>query len=63
MTAVRRFLPLAAFVLLAGVLYLGFTLRDPKLLPSALVGQPFPDFDLPRLGVPPRRATDRKSVV
>ena len=30
-------------------LYLGFSLRDPHLLPSALVGKPFPNFDLPVL--------------
>ena len=53
----QRILPLGAFAALAGILYLGFTLRDPKLLPSALIGQPFPDFDLPTLAVPPRRAT------
>lgn len=53
----HRLLPLAAFVVLAGILYLGFTLRDPTLLPSALVGQPFPEFDLPTLGDPPGRAT------
>lgn len=44
-----RFLPLAAFVVLAVVLYLGFTLRDPHILPSALLDKPFPGFDLPRL--------------
>lgn len=53
----QRLLPVGAFAVLAGILYLGFTLRDPKLLPSALIGQPFPDFDLPTLAVPPRRAT------
>ena len=44
-----RFVPLAAFAALAALLYLGFTLRDPHLLPSALVGKPFPEFDLPLL--------------
>lgn len=44
-----RFVPLAAFVGLAALLYLGFTLRDPHLLPSALLGKPFPEFDLPML--------------
>ena len=57
MTRASRLLPLAGFVVLAGILYLGFTLRDPTLLPSALVGQPFPGFDLPTLDSPPRRAT------
>lgn len=47
--AVGRFAPLAAFVLLAGLLYAGFSLRDPHLLPSALLGKPFPGFELPRL--------------
>lgn len=45
----KRFLPLAAFAALAALLYLGFTLRDPHLLPSALLGKPFPAFDLPLL--------------
>ena len=44
-----RFVPLAVFVGLAALLYLGFTLRDPHLLPSALLGKPFPEFDLPLL--------------
>ena len=44
-----RFAPLAVFVGLAALLYLGFTLRDPHLLPSALLGKPFPEFDLPLL--------------
>lgn len=45
-----RFLPLAAFVALAALLYSGFALRDPHQLPSALLGKPFPNFDLPLLG-------------
>lgn len=57
MTRAQRVLPLAAFVLLATILYLGFTLNDPKLLPSALVGKSFPDFDLPVLGAGNQRAT------
>ena len=57
MRGMQRLLPVGAFAVLAGILYLGFTLRDPKLLPSALIGQPFPDFDLPTLADPPRRAT------
>ena len=39
------------------VLYLGFSLRDPHLLPSALLDQPFPAFELPVLGNAGRRAT------
>ena len=45
----KRLLPLALFAVLAVLLYLGFSLRDPHLLPSALVGKPFPNFDLPVL--------------
>ncbi|KTS92917.1 thiol:disulfide interchange protein [Pseudomonas oryzihabitans] len=39
-------LPLLAFLVLAGFLYRGLY-RDPQVLPSALVGQPFPAFSLP----------------
>ena len=57
MTRARLFLPVAVFGLLAAVLYLGFTLRDPNLLPSALVGKPFPAFHLPVLAATQQRAT------
>ena len=49
MSRVRLFLPVTVFGILAVVLLLGFTLRDPKLLPSALLDKPFPAFDLPLL--------------
>lgn len=57
MNRIRLFVPLIAFAVLALVLYLGFTLRDPHLLPSALVDRPFPDFDLPVLDGGGLRAT------
>ncbi len=57
MNRARLFAPLLGFVTLAVVLYLGFSLRDPHLLPSALLDQPFPAFDLPVLGSTGRRAT------
>ena len=57
MNRARLFAPLLAFATLAVVLYLGFSLRDPHLLPSALLDQPFPSFDLPVLGSSGRRAT------
>jgi len=44
-------LPLAAFMVLAG--YFALALRpghDPQALPSALIDQPMPAFDLPALG-------------
>lgn len=39
----KRFLPLAAFGLLAGLLYKGLSI-DPTELPAARLGQPFPAF-------------------
>ncbi|MCY4013381.1 MAG: DsbE family thiol:disulfide interchange protein [Gammaproteobacteria bacterium] len=57
MNRARLFAPLLGFATLAVVLYLGFSLRDPHLLPSALLDQPFPSFDLPVLGSGDRRAT------
>ena len=46
----RFFVPLGVFAALAVVLYFGFTLRDARILPSALLDRPFPAFDLPVLG-------------
>lgn len=56
MTRIRLYLPVGVFGVLAVVLFLGFTLRDPKLLPSALIDKPFPTFELPVLGVASTRA-------
>jgi cytochrome c biogenesis protein CcmG, thiol:disulfide interchange protein DsbE len=52
----RHTLPLAAFALLLLLLYLGLG-RDPKLLPSPLVGKPAPAIDLPALHDPGLRIT------
>jgi len=41
----RLYLPLALFVLLAGLLYRGLN-NDPTELPSALIDKPFPAFQL-----------------
>ncbi|MDJ0951975.1 MAG: DsbE family thiol:disulfide interchange protein [Alphaproteobacteria bacterium] len=41
-------LPLALFMVLGGFFLAGLG-RDPKVLPSALLDQPVPDFDLPAL--------------
>ena len=57
MNRARLFVPLIAFAALAVLLYLGFTLRDPHLLPSALLDRPFPAFDLPLLAGNGARAT------
>ena len=40
----RLFVPLALFVLVGLIGYLGFTLGDRKELPSALLDKPFPEF-------------------
>ena len=55
---IPRLLPLAGGAALIALLYLGFTLRDPTVLPSALLDQPFPRFDLPILGGVGQRATE-----
>ena len=49
-----RFLPLIAFFALAGLLARGLTL-DPTDLPSARLGKPVPEFDLPLLDSSERR--------
>jgi len=43
MARLKLFVPLVAFLVLAGFLFKGLSL-DPKALPSALVGKPFPAF-------------------
>lgn len=49
----RRWIPLLVFAALAALLYGGLDpKRDPKLLPSALIGKPFPQGSLPQLGAP-----------
>ncbi len=58
MSRASLFVPLGAFVLLIGLLYAGFSLEDPHRLPSALVGQPFPAFELGDLKSPDARVTE-----
>ena len=48
MNKLAVFVPLALFVVLSAFLFKGLD-RDPSELPSALVGEPFPEFFLPRL--------------
>ena len=43
------FMPFVGFAALVAVLYAGFHLNDPAHLPSALVGKPFPSFQLREL--------------
>lgn len=43
--------PLLVFVLIAGFLYAGLS-RDPRYVPSPLIGKPAPEFNLPTLHDP-----------
>lgn len=45
---IKRLLPLAIFLVLAGFLFVGLTL-NPREVPSPLIGKPAPDFRLARL--------------
>ncbi|MCY4060350.1 MAG: DsbE family thiol:disulfide interchange protein, partial [Gammaproteobacteria bacterium] len=63
MNRAKLFLPVTVFGILAAVLFLGFTLRDPKLLPSALLDKPFPAFDLPVLTGAPGGRASRSSLL
>ncbi len=53
----RYLVPLAVFLLLAGLLFRGLSL-DPKLVPSPLIGKPMPAFTLPRLQDPDATISD-----
>ena len=44
----KKFIPLLAFVVLAGLLFRGLSI-DPTELPAARLGQPFPQFSQPEL--------------
>jgi len=54
MSRASLFVPLGVFIVLAALLYAGFFLNDPHDLPSALLGKPFPAFDLPGLSDTPK---------
>lgn len=47
----RFSIPLLVFVLIAGFLYAGLS-RDPRYVPSPLIGKPAPEFNLPTLADP-----------
>ncbi len=49
-----RLLPLLAFGIIAYFLFEGLS-RDPRLVPSPLIGKPAPPFDLPTLHAPETR--------
>jgi cytochrome c biogenesis protein CcmG/thiol:disulfide interchange protein DsbE len=53
----RYAIPLVVLVALIGLFFVGLH-RDPRLVPSPLIGKPAPAFDLPTLdGQPPRITT------
>jgi cytochrome c biogenesis protein CcmG, thiol:disulfide interchange protein DsbE len=45
---VQAIIPIVIFILLVALFGIGLT-KDPRLIPSPLIGQPFPEFDLPFL--------------
>ncbi|HSB23222.1 MAG TPA: DsbE family thiol:disulfide interchange protein [Burkholderiaceae bacterium] len=51
MKSLRFIVPLAIFLVLAGFLAVGLN-RDPRMVPSPLIGKPAPGFKLPRLDEP-----------
>jgi cytochrome c biogenesis protein CcmG/thiol:disulfide interchange protein DsbE len=56
MKAARWSIPLGIFVVLVAFLYVGL-FRDPREVPSPLVGKPAPAFALPQLHEPGRKLT------
>ena len=59
---IRRLLPLAAFILLAALLYAGVRMnsgRDTSAIPSPLIGKAAPAFSLPVFGDPARKVSNR----
>ena len=58
MNRIALFVPLVIFVGLSLVLLLGLD-KDPTELPSALVGEPFPAFNLPALSDEQSRLTEQ----
>lgn len=49
--SLRGFIPLAVFLVLIGLLWVGLQL-DPRKIPSPLIDKPAPEFSLPRLDNP-----------
>lgn len=54
----RYLLPLLVFVVLAVFLAIGLK-RDPREVPSPLIGKPAPAFDLPQLASPEQRLSSK----
>ncbi|UUO24677.1 DsbE family thiol:disulfide interchange protein [Colwellia sp. M166] len=51
MKSIIRFIPLILFILLGVLLYRGLFL-NPQSMPSAMIGKPLPEFELPSLTAP-----------
>ena len=58
----RLFLPLAVFLVILVVGFVGFGLERRDELPSALLGKPFPEFTAARLDAP-RTTVDRSALL
>lgn len=57
MKQLKSFVPLAIFIAIVVVSYVGFSLDDRHQLPSALLDQAFPEFSAPLLYEPARSVT------
>jgi cytochrome c biogenesis protein CcmG, thiol:disulfide interchange protein DsbE len=54
-------IPLAVFIVLVGFLAVGLN-RDPREVPSPLVGKPAPDFNVPQLGAPEKTFSPKEML-
>ncbi len=62
MSRASFFVPLGIFVLIVGIGYAGFHLGDRQVLPSPLIGKPFPEFQAPLLKQP-EQVRNRESLL
>ena len=61
----RRLLPLAAFLVLAALLFVGVRMnsgKDTSAIPSPLIGKPVPAFSLPALGDASRMISNKDLI-
>ncbi len=56
------FVPLGLFIAIIGIGYAGFFLGDKTVLPSPLIGKPFPEFSAPLLS-DPSQVRDRSALL
>ena len=62
MNKASLYIPLALFLLILGIFYLGFSFEERAALPSALLNKTFPEFAAPDL-YEPQRTRDRESLL